>query len=102
MLERFTRAVYRTQRWMAQAQARDIATAIAPAFPDIDPLVREKAVDRYLRQATWARDPLVRRPGYDYLQRILLDGDFIKREHRYEDLVDTTIAETAMKAVDGE
>ena len=102
VLERFTRAVYRTQRWMARAPARDIAAAIAPAFPDIDPVIREKAVDRYLRQATWARDPVIRRPGYECLQRILLDGGFIKREHRYEDLVDITIAEAAMKAVDGE
>ena len=102
VLERFTRAVYRTQRWMAAASARDIASSIAPAFPDIDPVIREKAVDRYLRQGTWARDPLIRRPGYDYLQRILLDGGFIKKgTHRYEDLVDTTIAEAAMKAVDG-
>ena len=101
VLERFTRAVYRTQRWMAQAPARDIAAAIAPAFPDVDPVIREKAVDRYLRQATWARDGVIRRRGYEYLQHILLDGGFIKREHRYEDLVDTTLAEAAMKAVEG-
>jgi NitT/TauT family transport system substrate-binding protein len=102
ILDRFTRAVYRTQRWMAAAPARDVAAAIAPSFPDVDPLIREKAVDRYLRQGTWARDPLIRRPGYDYLQRILLDGGFIKKgTHRYEDLVDTSIAEAAMQAVDG-
>jgi NitT/TauT family transport system substrate-binding protein len=102
VLERFTRAVYRTQRWMAAATARDIAAAIAPAFPAVDPAIRERAVDRYLRQDTWARDPLIRRSGYDYLQRILLDGGFIARAHRYEDLVDTTLAEAAMKTVDGE
>jgi NitT/TauT family transport system substrate-binding protein len=102
VLERFTRAVYRTQRWMAVATARDIAAAVAPAFPGVDPVIRERALDRYLRQGTWARDPLVRRPGYEYLQRILLDGGFIRQTHRYGDLVDTTIAEAAMKAVDGE
>jgi NitT/TauT family transport system substrate-binding protein len=101
VLERFTRALYRTQRWMAEAAPRDIASVIAPAFPDIDPVIREKVVDRYLRQGTWARDPLVRRPGYEYLQRILLDGGFIKGPHRYEDLVDTTIAEAAIKAMEG-
>jgi NitT/TauT family transport system substrate-binding protein len=100
VLERFTRALYRTQRWMAAATARDIASVIAPAFGDIDPVIRERAIDRYLRQGTWARDPLVRRPGYEYLQRILLDGGFIQRPHGYEDLIDTTIAEAAMKAVD--
>ena len=102
VLERFTRAVYRTQRWMATASPREIASAIAPAFPHIDGVIREKAVDRYQRQGTWARDPLIRRPGYDYLQRILFDGGFITRgTHRYEDLVDRAIAEAAMKAVDG-
>jgi NitT/TauT family transport system substrate-binding protein len=100
VLERFTRALYRAQRWMAEAPARDIASAIAPAFGDIEPVIRERVVDRYLRQGTWARDPLVRRPGYEYLQRILLDGGFIQRPHAYEDLIDTTIAEAAMKALD--
>jgi NitT/TauT family transport system substrate-binding protein len=96
VLRRFTRALYRTQRFMAEATARDIATVIAPAFPEIDPEIRERVVDRYLHQGTWARDPLVRRPGYEYLQRILLDGGFIERPHAYEDLVDTTIAEEVM------
>jgi NitT/TauT family transport system substrate-binding protein len=83
---------------MAEAPARDVAAVIAPAFPAIDPLIRERAVDRYLRQGTWARDPLIRRPGYEYLQRILLDGGFIRGPHAYGDLIDTTIAEAVMAA----
>jgi NitT/TauT family transport system substrate-binding protein len=101
VLERFTRALSRAQRWMAAASAGEIASVIAPAFPDIAPGIRERAVDRYLRQGTWARDPLLRRPGYEYLQRILLDGGFIRRPHPYEDLIDTTVAEAAMAAVAG-
>ena len=101
VLERFTRALYRAQRWMADATARDIASVIAPAFPDVEPGIRERVVDRYLRQGTWARDPLLRRPGYEYLQRILLDGGFIRHSHAYEDLIDTTVARAAMAAVDG-
>jgi NitT/TauT family transport system substrate-binding protein len=102
ILDRFTRAVYRTQRWMAAATPREIASVVAPAFPDIDAGIREQVVDRYQRQGTWPRDPLVRRPGYEYLQRILLDGGFIRRTHRYEDLIDTGIAEAAMSAVERE
>ncbi len=100
VLERFVRALYRAQRWMAGVTAREVASLIAPAFPDIEPGIRERAVDRYLRQGTWARDPLIRRPGYEYLQRILLDGGFIRRSHAYEHLIDTTVAEAAMGAVD--
>jgi NitT/TauT family transport system substrate-binding protein len=99
VVRRFTRAVYRTQRWLASAAPQAIAEAIAPSFPEIDPTIREDAIARYQRQDTWARDPLLRREGYDYLEQILLDGGFIARRHRYEDLVDTGCAEAAMAAL---
>ena len=89
---RFTRALYRAQRWMAGAAAEEIAALIAPAFPDIAPDVRRRAVTRYLGQATWARHPVLTVGGYEYLQTILLDGGFIRRRHRYEDLVDDAVA----------
>jgi NitT/TauT family transport system substrate-binding protein len=92
----FARALYRTQRWMAERSGAEIAEVVAPAFPQIDPLLRTRAVERYHGQGTWARDPIIRRTSYEYLQQILLDGGFIKRRHRYEDLIDTSIAEAVM------
>ena len=92
MLMGFTRALYRAQQWIAGASAAEIARLIAPAFPDVDPGVRQAVVARYLAQSTWARDPILRQPGYEYLQQILLDGGFIRHRHRYEDLIDTTLA----------
>ncbi len=97
---RFTRALYRTQRWLAEHDAKAIAEALAPGFPDIERVILERAVERYARQGTWARDPILRRPGFDYLQEILQTGGFIKKTHRYEDLVDTTIAERAVREID--
>jgi NitT/TauT family transport system substrate-binding protein len=93
VVRRFTRAFYEAQRWIARSDAKQIAELIAPAFPDIAPEIRQRAVARYLAQSTWSRDPIVRRPGYEYLQTILLDGGFITRWHRYEDLIDTTLAQ---------
>ena len=94
---RFTRALYAAQRFIANHDAKAIAAVIAPAFPDIAPPMRERVVARYLRQDTWARDPICRRPGYEYLQAILLDGGFITKRQRYEDLIDTRIAEHVVK-----
>jgi NitT/TauT family transport system substrate-binding protein len=98
VLVRFTRALFSAQRWMARADPKEIAATIAPAFSDVAPEMCQRAVARYLAQATWARDPIIRRPGYDYLQRILLDGGFIRHSHRYEDLIDTRIAEQVVGA----
>jgi NitT/TauT family transport system substrate-binding protein len=93
---RFTRGVYRTQRWLARHGAPEIAAAIARSFRDIEPEILEASVARYLGQGTWARDPLLRREGYDYLQEILLRGGFITRGERYEVLVNTGLARQVM------
>jgi len=97
LLLRFTRAVCRTQQWMTGAPPAGIAHVIAPWFSDIPESWRVAAITRYARQGTWARDPLCRREGYEYLQRILLDGGFIKNRHRFEDLIDTSIARRVME-----
>jgi len=96
ILLRFTRAVYRTQRWLAEHGAPEIAKAIAPAFADTPPPLLERAAARYLGQGTWARDPLLRREGYHYLEQILLAGGFITQRQRYEELVNTDFARRVM------
>jgi NitT/TauT family transport system substrate-binding protein len=98
LVRRFSRAVYRTQRWLATHGPGAIARVIAPAFGGIDSAILERVVARYLEQETWAREPLLGRPGFDYLEQILLDGGFITSRHRYEDLVDTRSARQAMDA----
>jgi NitT/TauT family transport system substrate-binding protein len=97
---RFTRAIFRTQRWLAGREPADIARVVGPAFPDIAPDILVRGIGRFVRQDTWARDPLLRRSGFDYLQEILLSGGFITRSHRYEDLVDTACAQEVMAAAD--
>lgn len=92
----FVRGLYRAQCWMASSGASEIAAVIAPAFADIEPAIRVAAIDRYLRQSTWARDPVLTRTGYDTLQEILLSAGFIKRPHPFEELVDTGIARQAV------
>jgi NitT/TauT family transport system substrate-binding protein len=92
----FTRALFRAQRWMAAHDGGAIADLIAPSFADIDPEIRRRAVERYRRQGTWPSHPILGQPGYEVLQRILLDGGFIRTAHRYEDLVDTAVAREVM------
>src|SRR5207253_10819168 len=99
---KYTRAVYPTPRWLARKDAATIAETIAPDSRDIERGLLERAIERFKKQDTWANDPVHRRPGFDYLQEILQTGGFIRKTHRYEDLVDTAIAEKAVREVNGE
>jgi NitT/TauT family transport system substrate-binding protein len=94
-LVRLVRAFHGAQRWLAQASAEDVASVIAPAFPEIAAPLLARIVARYRAQGTWPDDPRLDRPGYERLQEILLAGGFIKRRHPYELLIDTEIASEA-------
>ena len=95
-LVHLVRALHRAQRWIAEAPADEIARVLAPTFEDIEPPLLARILQRYRAQHTWPDSPLLDRAGYERLQDILLDGGFIVHRHRFEDLVDTSIASDAM------
>jgi NitT/TauT family transport system substrate-binding protein len=97
VLHRFTRAFYRAQQWIAQHSAEEIAQLIAPSFPEIEPEIRARAVARYLQQHTWARDPVLREEGFNYLQDILIGGAFISQRYPYGEQVNVEFAQHAMQ-----
>jgi hypothetical protein len=70
-------------------------------FPGEPRPVLVAAIRRYLAGKTWPADPVLRRPGFDTLQEVLLLRGFIKKSHPYEAVVDTGHAEAAVKAVGG-
>jgi NitT/TauT family transport system substrate-binding protein len=67
---------------------------------------RRDMLTRFTRALCRAQRWLARAPAAEvaaliapaFLQQILLDGGFIAHHHRYEDLVDTTIAQVAVRA----
>jgi NitT/TauT family transport system substrate-binding protein len=95
-LVRLVRALHRAQQWIAGAAPADLARVLAPIFEDIEPPLLAQILDRYRTQHTWPDSPMLDRPGYERLQEILLTGGFIRSRHRFEDLVDTSIATEAL------
>jgi len=96
LLHRFTRAFYQAQQWLAQHSAEDLSELIAPSFPDIEPALRTRILTRYLRQQTWARDPLLRPEGFEHLQDIVLGAGFTTQRYPYSEHVNTEFAQAAM------
>lgn len=82
-----TRAVARTQVWLAGHSAAELADAVAGYYPDVarDDLVA--SYERYLAADLWARDTVVSRAGYGRLAQSLYSGGFIQRIPAYEDCV---------------
>ncbi|MGD9618086.1 MAG: ABC transporter substrate-binding protein [Alphaproteobacteria bacterium] len=96
---RMTRAMRRTQQWIAGETPRALAAAIADYFPDLDRSVLTRSLTRYKEQGVWAADPRLSEEGFLRLQRALLGGGFIKRAVPFAECVDNSLAEEAVKAV---
>jgi NitT/TauT family transport system substrate-binding protein len=97
-VEAALRALARALRWLAGRAPVEAAARLGPAFPGVDPAVLGAAVRRYQAARTWGPDPVLRRPGFDALQEILLLRGAIRRTHAYDTLVETDRAERARRA----
>jgi NitT/TauT family transport system substrate-binding protein len=96
--QRMVRAMLRTQRWLAGQSAAGLAAAVAGFFPDLDPGVLERSLERYKGQGVWAEDPRLSQEGFERLQRALLGCGFISRAVRFAECVDLRLADAAVAA----
>jgi NitT/TauT family transport system substrate-binding protein len=95
-LLRMTRAIYRTQKWIAAASGDAIATAVERYFPDVPKPRLAAALARYQPLHIWGRDPRLPRAGYDRLKAALISGGLIRSAPAFEDVVDNSFAVEAM------
>jgi len=96
---RMTRAIRRTQRWVAAEPPEALAAAIAGYFPALDRGVLIRALARYKGQGVWGSDPILGEEGFDRLRRALLGSGFLKRAVPSAECVDNRLAEEAVAAM---
>lgn len=81
------RAIGRTQSWLANHSAADLAAVVAPYFPGIVPDDLIEAFRRYSDAGLWSQDTTVTREGFQRLAVSLQSGGFISRLPDYDDCV---------------
>jgi NitT/TauT family transport system substrate-binding protein len=89
---RMTRAIYRTQQWLKNKPADQIADTIKSFFPAIDPGALARAIARYRTQRVWGDDPALPEDGFDRLRRGLVSSGFIRRPIAFQACVDNRLA----------
>jgi NitT/TauT family transport system substrate-binding protein len=95
-IEKFTRAIYKAQQWVASHSAAEIAKVIQPYFKDTDIQIIEKVVDRYKKQGTYATDPILDKEEWNNLQNIMDEAGELPKRIDHETLVDHSFAEKVM------
>jgi len=91
-----TRALFRTLKWIAAHNGRDLAQALASYFPDLPTEVLAAGCDRYKALGLWNRTPVPQREGLEWLRDAMLATGAIRTRFAYEDCIEPRFAEQAV------
>ncbi len=94
---RMTRAMYRTLKWIATRDGRELAEAIARYFPDVPVAVLAACCNDYRSLGLWNRTPVVQREGLEWLRDAMLAAGAIRSRFAYEECVETRFAEQIVR-----
>ncbi len=97
VLQMWTDAIYRAQKWTAAAAAADIVQAVMPFFPGVSPQAMGVAVARYQKLKIWKSSPAIEPGPIERFQDILVHGHVLNPDKRvkFENLVRAEFASRA-------
>ena len=91
------RAMYRTQKWIAAHDGKELAEAIQRYFPDLSRTTLAACLEAYLRLGLWNRTPTMYREGLEWLRDAALAAGLLRTRFRYEDVAEMSFAERAIE-----
>lgn len=97
MLQDFVDAMAKSLQWVAKADPKQAALALAPSFPGLSMATLETSFVRQRDAHLWKATPLVQPPAIDALQQLLIDGGILKPAQKvsYSSVVDPAFARAA-------
>ena len=91
-----TRAILRTERWLAENDAEAVAGLVKPWFEDMDFDLLTQAVARYKGIGLWNRNPHLAQASFEWLRAACLSGGLITTGVSYEQAVDMRFVNEAV------
>jgi NitT/TauT family transport system substrate-binding protein len=97
IIQSWTNAIYRAQKWTEGAQPQEIAKTIEQFFPGINPQALVAGAERYRKWKMWKTTPAIDPKAIERFQDILVQGNVLDPAKRvkFQDLV---LSEFAAKA----
>ena len=99
VIQGFTNAIYKGEKWVKEHTATEIAEAIKDFFPDTDIEMLATAIQSYMDIDAWKSDPILKKESFDLLQTVMKEAGELEKEGDYDKIVNNSYAEKAIKEV---
>lgn len=87
LLKKFTEALNKGLKFVKENDAKIIAEAIKPQFPDSNIEDIEMIINNYKNVDSWLDNPFINETSFDNLQNILIENNLIKEKAPYSKLI---------------
>ena len=97
LVQRFTNAIAKGQKWVQEHSPEEIAASIADQFPDTDVKVLATVAQRYKEIDAWNTTPVMEQEALERLETVMEQAGELQRTQWvvFEELVDNSFAEKA-------
>ena len=92
MIQEFTKAIYKGQKWVKDHTAKEIADAIQSFFPDTDLELLATAIQSYKDIDAWNETPVLKEESFNKLQDVISEAGELKQKAPYDKIVNNNYA----------
>lgn len=96
LIQNFTKAVYKGQKWVEEHTASEIAELVASFFPSTDVKMLESAIQRYKDIDAWNKTPVLSKESFEKLQDVMQEAGELEKRADYDKIVNNKYAEKAV------
>ena len=97
LIQNFTDAIYKGQKWTEEHSAKEIAELIKDFFPSTDVQMLESSIQRYKDIDAWNKTPVMTEEAFNKLQDVIEEDGELEKRADYEKVVNNKYAEEAIK-----
>ena len=96
---KFLRAVIKGYNFIKNSDLSIVAESLMPQFPGTSKESIKKSLQSYLNIDAWNSTPVMQESALDKLQDIIIDAGELTAKSKFNDIVDNSIAQEAMKSL---
>ena len=97
IIQKFTNAIYKGQKWVEEHTMQEVAEAIKEFFPDTDVTLLAQVLQSYKNIDAWKTDPVMKEESYNLLQTVMEEAGELKQRAPFDKIINNTFAEKAVK-----
>ncbi len=99
IIQGFTNAIYKGQKWVKEHTAAEIAEVITEFFPDTDLDMLTASIQSYMDIDAWSDTPVLKEESFNLLQTVMKEAGELEKEADYNKIINNSFTQKAIETI---